>query len=117
MCIPLTMLVLWRCVAGMATKVSYSTVDQALSSLGETALQVARNLHKQGIKGAKSSAGGCPIANYLRREFGRDALVNRDRVYVMRITVDEKGKSFIVPSPVSNFIADFDNGLHPELKE
>jgi len=70
------------------------------------------------IKGMRYSFSNCPVANWIRKEF---SLSDSDRslvVHSRNVLIGTEGRrtvSIDVPSNLTKFISNFDNGVYPEL--
>jgi hypothetical protein len=92
-----------------------------LSALGETAVDVAENLRRRGIRGDRCSPTTCPLARYLRSE-------GIERVSVGSTSLWEEVSGLEFPPPeeyvkyaditgAERFRHNFDNNLYPDLIE
>lgn len=92
------------------------TLKEKLDVLnGENYLHVARVLGNRRIKGKKGDALHCPIANYLREEFGDDCSPSVGSSII--VTIDGVRVEADLPRSCNDFIQHFDNGDIPKLEE
>ncbi len=91
----------------MTTKVTPRKIKKALRKLGDTPEKIAASLQERGIKGYRGDAKRCPIANYLRSEFGGDYFCGYVGVGRKSATVGAASTNNI-PSAVSDFIRAYD---------
>ena len=86
--------------------------DVLLNDMGQTAKEVADFLKSQNIKGKLSNAQSCPVANYMISQGGEP-----DSAIYDRYNGRYDGNAFVImtPTPVFQFIRDFDGGTYPEL--
>ena len=82
-----------------------------LLELGNNSEEVANNLAMQGIKGESRSSISCPIANYLTSKGYKLVRVSG------WISIDDGRIACQIPTDVARFIARFDTGVYPNLKQ
>lgn len=85
------------------------TVPELLAELGNTPEEIAKKLWSMRMFGYKCDSGRCPVANYLRKETGTDAV----EVGGHLCWVD--GVQYDLPEPVSEFVINFDGNSYPFL--
>lgn len=86
-----------------------NNIMQALLALGDDVDSIRSALHSVGAKGERMRACWCPVANYLRKRLGTDAVeVGHQRITVCGVSVQ-------IPTPVERFITSFDVMQFPEL--
>lgn len=103
------------------------TLTDALDKLAAqgTSHQVAEYLEQVQALGRIGSPVSCPLACYLDRhvEFDEHVIVGPMGAHVVRdvrvIDVDESFDLYSVdlPEPVAAFVAEFDDGLYPDLED
>lgn len=72
---------------------------------------IAAFLEEQGIKGARSAAFRCPVANYVKRELGVERVTAYESIYAGEPNTVEVR----TPPSVFAFIEGFDNRQYPKL--
>lgn len=87
---------------------------EALSWLGETVEEIAEGLRARGIKGKRTIANQCPLANYLRVWFPNPSIWQD-----VSCVGDEDNYYFYAITPVVpfQFANRFDEGKFPDLIE
>ncbi len=95
-------------------ELSEAGVRAALADLGSTERQVAATLRELGLKGERSRAGTCPIANYLYDAFPAAQLVavSGEAVYA---ALPGSKLELTTPQPCRDFVTGFDVGAYPDL--
>jgi hypothetical protein len=100
--------------AVLADEIIWDQLEEAVTSLGNTAEGVAKTLRSRGFTGRRGISADCPIAHYLEACLGRvDPQVLHNRIDVAganghRLTMP--------PTPaVLEFVDAFDHGRYPEL--
>lgn len=101
-------------------KLTKAALTRALRSLGSSSREVAVKLSTLGMKGARTCANRCPVANYLIACFGESASVGvfleRTNVRTVWTTADDY-TSVTTPPAVAKFIDSFDKGHYRQLRE
>jgi hypothetical protein len=96
------------------------SVCHVLSSLGETAREVADELGLKGCKGVRGASEDDPLSGYLRECLGRTELDGlRFLVSDLVITAVYSADWHVnvpLPSAVSRFVQEFDAGFHATLE-
>lgn len=87
-------------------------VRDALVALGPSMDRVAASLYTAGHRGARCKSGGCPVASYLAKLFPHRLVA----VDTLHTTV---GPVVMLrnPTAVAGFVASFDMGRFPELRD
>ena len=95
-------------------RLTRSVVELALGKLARRRKpdRIAARLRKLGVKGFRYGTAVCPLANYLRLEFGR-----RREIRVGRHTATVSGIHVNLPKPLHEFVANFDGGEYGFLRE
>ncbi len=100
-------------------------INEYLSSLGNSADEVAEALRKQGVKGKRGSKCSCPILkgiykacpNYWTGLEIRSGQVRDDGSWYYHASLnDSQIVDPTLPQPVMNFIGGFDSGKYPDLE-
>lgn len=90
-----------------------------LRSLGNGPTQVAATLWSRRIRGDRNKPNSCPIAKWLKKEYGAEAQVGAVMEYPDFESVDEVKVNGVVvrmPRAIIQFIIKFDKGDYPELE-
>jgi hypothetical protein len=88
-----------------------------LAHIGDGSVNaIARHLHALGIRGERKSSYCCPIANWLRLNFGDDCdpEVDSGEIRVRKFKSPE-GDWIDPPDEISDFITFFDRGSFSDL--
>jgi len=99
-------------------------IHEYLSSLGNSANEVAESLRKQGVKGKRKSACACPILkgiykacpNYWSGLEISGGHLRADGWHYHVSLNDSQIVDPTLPQPVMNFIGNFDTGKYPDLE-
>ena len=91
-------------------------VWEALIALGDDDQKVAAHLRGLGIKGRRTEACACPIANYLASIFGEMSTPEVDESSLRLLGWPHAGR-LVMPSAIEDFVESFDLGWFPELVE
>jgi hypothetical protein len=97
-------------------------VESLLKSMGDSEEQVVATLRANHIKGLRDCADACPVANWLQKNLPE---ADEVRVQSWGVEVDyelegEEELDYISlppPTPVEQFVLDFDNGYYTDLDE
>lgn len=94
-------------------------VYSALSDLsrvgGGSLIAIAAHLHAKGVRGERKTSFSCPIANWLRLEFGADC---DPEVEEGSIKVHKFGEDWIAPpEEIDDLILQIDEGGYSDLIE
>lgn len=105
-----------------------SRLTTALVDLGSTVDAVADTLFMHGVTGRRNNGGDCPVTRWLKRQapevahlftcvapHGVDNLWLDDQFLIGQ--VGGASVAITVPTPVVDFISDFDRGVYPYLVE
>ena len=93
-------------------------VQNFLLHIGDSPSTVAVYLAGQGVRGYRSSASGCPIANLLRSVFPLDADYSF-LVIPWGVGVYHDCRAVVtvsLPQAVRTFVQEFDQGAYPALR-
>jgi hypothetical protein len=82
-----------------------------LEGMGSTADEVAAFLEGQGCKGWRGTPYFCPVAQYLRLSGLTDPSVST----IMARERHKPDSIQMLPTPVHNFVLNFDFGFYPQL--
>jgi hypothetical protein len=101
-------------------------VGMLLKSLGDTSYEVFASLLRDGARGKRRDACGCPVYEWLSTAVVRHLrpdtqVIINDVSTTVGIQVWQPGCSAAfgharIPEPVQAFINDFDKGYYPELE-
>ena len=98
-----------------------AAVQDHLAKLGELAPdEIARLFADLGITGWCQQSDACPVSNYVLAETGQHVRITSNRWVASAYWTDwtaDAPVSGTTPATVSQFIVDFDAGLHPELRQ
>ncbi len=94
------------------------SIQEYLSSLGNTSEEVAESLCKQGIKGLVKSLRCCPIANalYASCDMWGGLFLGKNGDSFSATFNDAEVPDPQLPEAVISFIRDFDAGKYPDLE-
>lgn len=91
------------------------TFAEAIRSLGNTPEEVTKLFREKGIKGYRSSAGGCPVAMYLKSCGFRSVTVSNVAKRYESERVGEASETVDLPEGVRQWILDFDGKRNEEF--
>lgn len=92
------------------------TFQEAIQALGTMPEQVTNKLREMGIKGYRSSAGRCPVANYLKAcGFPEVTVACHAKRYPNEDVRERAAEVVALPDGVKQWIRDFDDGKLSEF--
>lgn len=93
-----------------AITASQHELANRLAMLGGTSREVAEMLFSLDVRGVRNTEKGCPVSNWLRRQYNTtDVSVYQRNIYV-------RGVHIPIPGVIAEFINDFDAGVYPQLR-
>lgn len=95
-----------------------SLLEREIQLLGSSSKEVADKLLAEGCKGLQKDLSSCPLAKYLTKQTGCQVHLGIDDVYYYEPGGSHGrvyGKWIRLTKAASDFEADFDSGLYPEL--
>jgi hypothetical protein len=82
---------------------------------GGSLIAIAAHLHAKGVRGERKTSFSCPIANWLRAEFGADC---DPEVEAGSVKVRKFGEDWIAPpEEINDLIEQIDGGGYSDLIE
>lgn len=86
---------------------------------GGSLIAIAAHLHAKGVRGERKTSFSCPIANWLRLEFGADCdpEVEEGCVRVHKFDDELPGGWIQPPDAIDDLISAIDNGGYSDLIE
>jgi hypothetical protein len=92
---------------------------QLVSSLGNTADEIAGNLHKMGILGKQFCDEDCPASNFLKMHgyVFPSVYLSQTVTFPSEDAPDDNMIEIDNPPQLSDFIHNFDEGMYPDLME
>lgn len=100
-------------------------VEMAIADLPGASEDIAECLEGLGIRGVLDNACGCPLAVYFQRVLSGASYIQVDGtdMFIRGTDIDELGIAWPyeghpdLPSGMTAFVEDFDQGIYPELIE